>query len=55
MDALAPGILEATEEAIVNALIAACDRQRPDGHRVTANPHATLCERLRRYRRLVTP
>ena len=55
LDALFLGTVEATEEAIVNALVAAHDLQGPDGHQAVAIPHAALRDVLRRYHRLVTP
>ena len=44
--------VQATEEAIVNALVAAETMVGADGHRVEALPHARLREVLRRYGRL---
>ena len=55
MDALFLATVEATEEAIVNALVAARDMQGADGHRAAAIPHAALRDLLRRYNRLLTP
>ncbi len=55
MDMLFLATVEATEEAIVNALVAARDMQGPDGHLATAIPHAALRDLLRRYNRLLTP
>jgi L-aminopeptidase/D-esterase-like protein len=44
--------VEATEEAIVNALVAAETMVGVDGHRVEALPHDRLREVMRRYGRL---
>ena len=44
--------VQATEEAIVNALVAAETMVGVDGHRVEGLPHARLREVLRRYGRL---
>jgi L-aminopeptidase/D-esterase-like protein len=44
--------VQATEEAIVNALIAAQTMVGVDGHRVEALPHPRLRDVLRRYGRL---
>jgi L-aminopeptidase/D-esterase-like protein len=55
-DALDPvfgATVEATEEAIVNAMIAARDMTGIHGHRVIALPHAALQDVLRRHNRLV--
>lgn len=43
--------VQATEEAIVNALVAARDMQGKDGSRVYALPHDRLREVMRRYQR----
>jgi L-aminopeptidase/D-esterase-like protein len=43
----------ATEEAIVNAMVAAKDMTGADGHRVMALPHDRLREVLRKYNRLL--
>jgi L-aminopeptidase/D-esterase-like protein len=44
--------VQATEEAIVNALVAAATMVGADGHRAEALPHGRLREVLRRYGRL---
>jgi len=44
--------IEATEEAIVNALVAARTLDGPDGHRAVALPHDRLVAALRKYNRL---
>ncbi len=44
--------VEATEEAIVNALVAAETMTGRDGHRIMALPHDRLREVLRKYNRL---
>lgn len=54
-DALDPifrATVEATEEAIVNAMVAATDMTGVDGHRVIAIPHDKLRAVLRKYGRL---
>jgi L-aminopeptidase/D-esterase-like protein len=45
--------VEANEEAIVNAMIAADDMTGFHGHRVIALPHVALQNVLRKYNRLV--
>jgi D-aminopeptidase len=52
IDPLFKGTVEATEEAIVNALIAADTMTGVDGHRYYRLPHAELRELLKRYGRL---
>jgi len=57
-DALDPffdATAQATEEAIVNALVAARDMQGNEGHYAKAVPHAQLLEVLERHGRLVKP
>jgi D-aminopeptidase len=49
------GTVEATEEAIVNALVGARDMQGQDGHSAPAIPHAALRAVLQRYHRLTAP
>jgi D-aminopeptidase len=44
--------VQATEEAVINAMIAADTMTGVDGHTVTALPHAALREALRKYGRL---
>lgn len=46
--------IEATEEAIINSLVAAETMVGIDGHRVVALPHARTQEVLRRFNRLST-
>jgi len=53
MDPLFVATVEATEEAITNALVAARDMQGTEGHHVKAIDHAALVEVLKRYGRLV--
>jgi len=53
-DALGPifdATVQATEEAIVNALVAAQDMTGVDGHTVTALPHDALRQVLKKYNR----
>jgi L-aminopeptidase/D-esterase-like protein len=52
IDPLFEGTVEATEEAIVNAMIAADTMTGIDGHRYYRLPHAELREILKRYGRL---
>ena len=47
------GVVEATEEAIVNALVAAEDMTGRDDHVIKALPHDKLREILKKYGRLV--
>ncbi len=46
-------VVEATEEAIVNALVAAEDMTGRDDHVIKALPHDKLREILKKYGRLV--
>jgi L-aminopeptidase/D-esterase-like protein len=46
---------DATEESIVNAMVAAEDMVGVDGHKVYAIPHQRLRDVLRKYNRLVEP
>ena len=43
--------MEATEEAIINALIAAEDMEGKNGNKVFALPHDRLKEVLKKYKR----
>jgi D-aminopeptidase len=52
LDPLFRATVEATEEAIINAMIAAQDMTGVDDHRVIALPHAPLRAILRKYGRL---
>jgi D-aminopeptidase len=52
MDALFESTVQATEEAIVNALVAAETMTGRDGHRVIALPHDRLRYVLKKYSRL---
>jgi D-aminopeptidase len=54
LDPLFDATVQATEEAIVNAMVAARDMQGNDGHYAKALPHAELVQLLGRYGRLVT-
>ncbi len=45
--------MQATEEAIVNALVAARDMQGSEGHYARALPHAELVRLLQKYGRQV--
>ena len=53
MDPLFEATVQATEEAIVNALVAAETMTGVDGHTVIALPHDRLREVLKKYNRLV--
>ncbi len=55
LDPVFRATVEATEEAIVNAMIAASDMTGVDDHRVIALPHDKLREVLKRYGRLAGP
>ena len=52
LDALFAATVQATEEAIVNALVAAMDMIGADGHEVRALPHDQLRAALAKYNRL---
>jgi L-aminopeptidase/D-esterase-like protein len=52
MDALFTATVQATEEAILNALLAAETMNGVDGARVEALPHDRLLAALRKYGRL---
>jgi D-aminopeptidase len=52
LDPLFSATVQATEEAIVNALVAARDMQGNDGHYARALPHAELVRLLAKYGRL---
>jgi L-aminopeptidase/D-esterase-like protein len=45
--------VKSTEEAIVNAMVAATDMTGVDDHRVIALPHEALRDVLRKYGRLM--
>jgi D-aminopeptidase len=53
MDPVFRATVEATEEAIVNAMVAAQDMTGVDDHRVIALPHAALRAVLQKYNRLI--
>jgi D-aminopeptidase len=53
MDALFEATVQATEEAVVNALVAARTMTGADGHMVEALPHDRLRDVLKKYNRLV--
>jgi D-aminopeptidase len=55
MDPLFQATVQATEEAIVNALIAARDMTGEGGHYAKAIPHAELVRLLKEYRRYAKP
>jgi D-aminopeptidase len=52
LDPVFRATVEATEEAVVNAMVAAEDMTGVDDHRVIALPHAALRAVLKRYNRL---
>jgi D-aminopeptidase len=52
LDPLFAATVQATEEAVVNALVAAVDMTGIDGHHVRALPHAQLRAVLKKYHRL---
>jgi L-aminopeptidase/D-esterase-like protein len=52
MNPIFQATVEATEEAIVNALVAAETMTGRDGHRIMALPHDRLRKVLRKYNRL---
>ncbi len=53
MDPLFEATVQATEEAVINAMVAAETMTGIDGHRVEALPHDKLREVLKKYNRLV--
>jgi D-aminopeptidase len=53
LDPVFRATVEATEEAVVNAMVAARDMTGVDDHRVIALPHAELRAVLKKYNRLV--
>jgi D-aminopeptidase len=53
MDALFEATVQATEEAVVNAMVAARTMTGPEVHTVEALPHDRLREVLKKYNRLV--
>jgi D-aminopeptidase len=55
IDPLFEATVQATEEAIVNALVAARDMQGTEGHYAKALPHADLQRLLRQYGRYASP
>jgi D-aminopeptidase len=55
LDAIFEATVQATEESIVNALVAAKDMDGVDGHYAKALPHAELKMLLERYGRGTTP
>jgi D-aminopeptidase len=55
LDPLFLAVVQATEEAIVNAMVAARDMQGTDDHVVKALPHADLVTLLKRYGRYQVP
>jgi D-aminopeptidase len=55
ISALFEATIQATEEAIVNAMVAAETMTGANGFRVYALPHARLQAALRKYNRLLTP
>lgn len=55
LDPLFEATVQATEEAIVNAMVAARDMQGNAGHYVQALPHAELVRLLKQYGRFVKP
>ena len=52
MDSLFEATVQATEEAVVNAMIAAKTMTGINGHTVEALPHDRLREVLKKYNRL---
>ena len=55
LDAIFEATVQATEESIVNALVAAQDMDGVEGHYARALPHAELKKLLERYGRGTTP
>jgi L-aminopeptidase/D-esterase-like protein len=55
IDPLFEATVQATEEAVINAVVAAETMTGINGHRVDALPHDRLAQALRKYNRLVEP
>jgi L-aminopeptidase/D-esterase-like protein len=55
IDPVFQGAIEATEEAIINAMVAAETMTGIDGYTVHALPHDRLKEVMRKYNRLNEP
>jgi len=55
MNALFEATVQATEEAILNALVAARTMIGRDSHKAIALPHERLKEVLKKYQRLQAP
>ena len=55
LDPVFIGTVESTEEAIINAMVAARDMKGQDGHYALAIPHEELRAVLKRYQRLLEP
>ena len=55
LDGLFEATVQATEEAIVNAMVAARDMRGQDGHYAKAIPHDQLVELIKRYQRFERP
>jgi D-aminopeptidase len=55
LDPVFKATVEATEEAIINALVAAEDMEGINGNKFFGIPHGQLKEILKKYNRLVTP
>jgi D-aminopeptidase len=55
VDSVFEATVQATEEAIVNAMVAARDMQGEDGHYAKALPHAALVGLLKKYNRYSGP
>ena len=55
IDPLFEATVQATEEAIVNAMVAARDMRGQDGHYAKALPHADLIRLLKKYGRYAPP
>ena len=53
LDPIFAATVQATEEAVINALVAAEDMTGIDNHHVTALSHEKLREVLKKYGRLV--
>jgi L-aminopeptidase/D-esterase-like protein len=55
LDPVFEGVVQATEEAIVNALVAADTMTGVDGHTAIGLPHDRLKAALAKYNRLAKP
>ena len=53
LDPIFAATVQSTEEAVINAMVAAQDMTGIDNHHVSALPHEKLRQVLRKYQRLL--